>query len=156
MWLVRSDQCKGGYPQHASSGSAISLSLEEIDRIAKRYAMWEVRRKFDWGQYSPDISEATRTIDTGLYRGMYELDVTLRRQVEELLRSRGEDKERADHVRTLVAAKAGALAADLDLRHLVSDQYHKEWDVIAEYFDLVCDDLDALLSLAGSPPIDSA
>lgn len=76
--------------------------------------------------------------------------MSLRRQVEELLRSGRQDPDRAAHIRSMVEARAGQLAAALDVAGSV-DQSHDEWSSIAEEFDPIWNDLDTLLTLAGSP-----
>jgi hypothetical protein len=130
------------------------LTLGAADEIAKRYAMWEVRRVFDSGRYPPQVRAQARRVDEALYSGMYELDVTLRRQLEALLRSPAPDSGRAAALRWEVEASAGRLAA----AHAVADtadQYHPNWREISERYDDICNDMDALLALAGAPGSDS-
>jgi len=68
----------------AAKESVGPLSLEWADHVAKRYALWTVRQQFDWGRYPPDIPEGARRIDAELTSGIYDLDVRLRREVENL------------------------------------------------------------------------
>jgi hypothetical protein len=128
------------------------LTLDAADGIAKRYAMWEVRRVFDRGSYPPEVRPDTRRLDEALYSGIYELDVTLRRQVEALLRS--PSRHGATGLRSEVEASAGRLAAAIDVA-TAADQYHPNWREISERYDDICNDMDALLALAGAPGSDS-
>lgn len=126
------------------------LTIDGADEVAKRYALWETRRMFDWGFYPQGVQPATRSVDEALSSGIYELDVTLRREVETLLRtSTGEVSTRAASLRVAVEATAGRLAADLRIAATMGDQL-PDWARINDDFDIVCNELDALLRLVGS------
>lgn len=127
-----------------------NLTLEAADAIAKRYALWTTKRKFDWGTYPPSVAADTRVIDGQLTSGIWRLDVELRREVESLLTDENRDVTEAAELRNRIEAAAGELAASLALA-ATWHQQHEAWDGIAGYFDEVCNDLDAALSLAGAP-----
>lgn len=137
--------------KRAAQDSVGLLSLEEADKIAKRYALWTVRRVFDWGDYPPSLPEGARRIDEELCGGIYDLDVRLRREIEKLVLADRQDSDRASQLRSKVEGRAGALAAALEMRHGVRPQ-HEEWERIAEEYDKICNELDRILTLAGSPP----
>jgi hypothetical protein len=127
------------------------FSIEAVDRVAKRYGLWETRRVFDRGNYPTHVRPETRRLDEALYGGIYELDVTLRRKVEAVLRSPLRDGRDVEALGSAVEATAGRLAAAVDLS-AVADQHHPNWSEIHECFNAVCDELDNLLDLAGAAP----
>jgi hypothetical protein len=119
------------------------------DEIARRYGLWETRRVFDRGRYPAHVRAETRRLDEALYLGVYELDVALRREVEALLRLPQSDNTKATALRAEVEASAGRLAAAIDLA-AVADQHHPHWAEIVEPFDLIRNEVDSLLVMAGS------
>src|SRR4051794_36165019 len=104
--------------------------MEEADKLAKRYALWTVRRKFAWGRYPADDAASTRRIDQDIVSGIYELDVVLRLEVEDVIGSGRQDSSRAGHLRSLIEACAGRMAAALGVR-ATAEQRHEEWERIA-------------------------
>lgn len=136
--------------RQAADESQGPLSLETLSKVTNRYAMWTVRRAFDWGHYPPGVDEQTRHIDAELTGGIYEIDVNLRRQVETLLLSGAQDNERAEFLRSHIEGQAEAITAALEARHAASKK-REEWEKIAEYYGTVYSELDELLTLAGAP-----
>jgi hypothetical protein len=55
----------------------------------------------------------------------------------------------ATELRSAVESSAARLAASLDLA--AAEQHHPDWADPGESFDVVCNDLDHLLALAGAP-----
>jgi hypothetical protein len=97
------------------------------------------------------VRPETRRLDEALSAGIYELDVTLRRQAEMLLRPSSSDRSlEASGLRSTIEASSGRLAATLDLAG-TAQQHHVEWTDLSESFDVICNDLDYLLALAGAP-----
>jgi hypothetical protein len=138
----------------AHSGTA---TLKLVDLTAKRYALWSVRRKFDWnkGPFIRRAPEGVRVMDRNLCDGIWNLDVTLRRRVEALLTAESQEppevvQPRAGELREEVEKQAGALAASIDMRGMVGDVV-EYWDEIAKDFDAVYKELDGLLTQAGAP-----
>jgi len=126
------------------------LSVDDVDTVCKRFALWTVRLKLDWGRHEAPRLDGANMLGHALTSGIYDLDVHLRRQVEHLLLQRRQDPPAAHHLRALVEARAGETAAAIDVSH-VSDMTCDHWDEVRESFDAICNDLDGLLTLAGSP-----
>lgn len=126
------------------------LSLETVDAMAKRYALWATRRRFDWDNYPATVEQQTRNINKALLTALWALDVDLRRDIERLVMSGHDDRAAAIRLREQVEALAGKLAADLALA-AEWRQHHPVWDEIAQDFDPICNDLDDWLGRAGSP-----
>lgn len=122
------------------------ISTAEADRICKRYALLEVRRRFDWPEVFIGLPAKVREILEGVSLGVYELDVTLRRQVEALLREGKRDAEKAGELRVAVEGRAGEIAALMDVGRAMEVVDDDVFD-----FDEVCNSLDRLLNAAGSP-----
>lgn len=63
------------------------LTLEEIDAIAKRFALWTVRRKFDWPNrmFRRQATAVQRNLHDALTSGIWKLDIGLRREIEDSL-----------------------------------------------------------------------
>ncbi|MFN2557614.1 MAG: hypothetical protein ABR592_12260 [Nitriliruptorales bacterium] len=142
---------RGGKPfkKAAATGSG-PLSLAQADRVALRYGLWTVRKKYDWGHYPRGTEELTRRLDEQITSGIWDLDVKLRRNLEAPLKSGRQDIPRAQHLRALIEARAGETAASLHVAHQARER-HTDWEKLAEYFDEICNELDFLLTVAGAP-----
>ncbi len=127
------------------------MTLDEVDAVAKNYAMWRVRQKFDWNQreFAARASPMARQIHVGLVAGILDLDIKLRRQVEQLLRQEHPEPARVAQLRLEIESTAGTMAADVDLCHTVdAGPMRYDWDLICEEFDAICNHLDQLLTRA--------
>lgn len=139
------------FKQSASERSG-PLSIELVDKTAKRYALWTVRAKYDWGPLLPGSSESACRIHKDLIEGIYDIDVTHRRRVEAILLSANKRAtSTASDLRPRIESRAGEVAAALDLRHSL-DTGHTAWDEIAEHYEAVWNELDQLLTLAEADP----
>jgi hypothetical protein len=124
-------------------------SLDHADVIAKRYALWSVRRDFDWGSYLAGIPDDARLVNSAMTAGIFELDVRLRKDVEYLLLNGGAPDEAVD-LREQVNEQVQALAHAIERsRHIRVP--HPEWPMIVETFGETCEDLGRMLTLAGAP-----
>lgn len=137
------------YESAADTGSG-PLSIDEADRTAKRYALWLTRAQFDWPSQSASAPPVIAEIHGAITDGIWELDVAHRRDVEELLKTGRQDAARAAHLRSLIDAAAGSLAATLDVASTLPAG-SPDWKFVADAFDEAYSSLDTLLTVAGSP-----
>jgi len=128
-----------------------SIPLGELDEVAKRFALWSVRKQWDWDVVIPRASGIDSELGEQITDDIWELDVTLRKSVEGA--ARAGDSNRARTLRPVIEGAAGELAASIDVaRSALTDQdVSYEVGQIVEYCDVVGNDLDAFLTRAGAP-----
>lgn len=140
------------YEAAASDGCG-PLSIDDADRTAKRYALWLTRAQFDWPvQAATAPPGVVADVHAGITDGIWELDVALRRDVEDLLKTDRQDAARAARLRSLIEAAAGSLAASLDVASTLETE-SPDWKFVSDAFDEACSTLDTMLAAAGAPTV---
>jgi hypothetical protein len=149
LWKKQRRQIEAAVAAHSGS-----LTLGQADEIAKRYALWTVRYRFDWGR--GDVRKAPielQKLDKEICEnGIWKLDVVLRKKIEKLLLRDGEPSA-AVALRHSIETEAGRLAANLEQATLFPIR-PSDWAEVVKYFDPVCNELNNLLTEAGSPIIE--
>lgn len=126
------------------SPSANIMSLESADTIAKRYALWTVRAKFDWCDQPPEWNETTQRIHENLTLGIYELDVDIRRAIETELHGGAQTPNKHPQLRRRVEQCTEEMEAAITAANS-NTQRHTAWDEIIEYFQPVRHEVDQML-----------
>jgi hypothetical protein len=140
-WIL--DQIEVG----TRTGSA-DLPLEDMGRVATRYALWCVRKKFDWDRRVP---RNLRPLDKSIRERVWDLDVEIRRASERLV-SGTPNIAAADSLRSRAEEAAWLLATDLDAGNDVRGGGMWYWMEVRQTIGEVLLDLDQVLTLAGSSP----
>jgi len=115
------------------------LTPEHADSVAKRFALWQVRRQFDWA--SDPVSRFRADVVTKLWH----LDVELRRAVEGALMAECNTADAA-RLRAAVESTAGSLAVALDLAGMERSVDY-EIELAREHFTEMCNQHHELLAL---------
>lgn len=118
-------------------------SLDYVDAVAKRFALWSTRRNWHWDGTGFSEPEAPGGL-------MWHLDVELRRRLELKLAADDQlDADQAAASRGEAEKTAAGLAEHLDFSPEADDDY--DLGLVAEHFRWVCEDIDDLLNQAGAP-----
>jgi hypothetical protein len=116
VWKKQRRQIEAAIGAHSGT-----LTLDEADEVANRYAHWTVRYRFDWGRR--DVRKAPialQKLDKEICEnGIWKLDVELRKQVEEVLLKDGDPSVAVD-LRHSIETEAGRLAARLERATLIA------------------------------------
>lgn len=130
------------------SGPAGPLALTAVHATASRYALWTVRLRLDTDVAMPGIPADTVAFDDRVRAGFWDLDVTLRRQLEERATGPTLTTRGVGELSDLLAARATAVA--IDIAHL--DNYpprHPDWKTADVMLSTIRSDLDVLLLASG-------